>query len=381
MLLISPGSHAYKIITILLITGEFPFRSLGLLGNERMFKEAAVRMTKHQNVRIKGKDKSFRCKLITISGKSTRKTIRLCRSCFPLIEEEFPKMLPRYLEDNYDHHFHGLPRSIERNHRIAETYVMCMRSGIECRYHDVPVLQKEEKRYLTFDNPAFYSSKTIKRLGVDELNKSKYIRMVGAIFSGAGLYEIYNSRSEVLEWYGQGEDKTIQIMSDVCNYNFRIPERHNAIIFGKDYLVAVQTLRRFDLGDKLVRFDYLGYESMHYLPMDESGIKLLQIMMIPDWKNKLLRLIFEEDAIPSVPQFQYDAYVNGTYILSFLDSDILKLSSFCQTVRQEECEWEIACFDTQVDFLKEYLGEEVSLFSIPLNMVHKKLNAGREALI
>ena len=91
MLLISPGSHAYKIITILLITGEFPFRSLGLIGNERMFKEAAVRMTKHQNVRIKGKDKSYRCKIITISGKSTRKTIRLCRSCFPLIEEEFPK--------------------------------------------------------------------------------------------------------------------------------------------------------------------------------------------------------------------------------------------------------------------------------------------------
>ena len=52
MLLISRGSHAYKIIMLLLITGEFPFRSLGLLGNERMMKETAVRMTQVHVIHI-----------------------------------------------------------------------------------------------------------------------------------------------------------------------------------------------------------------------------------------------------------------------------------------------------------------------------------------
>ena len=66
MLLISRGSHAYKIIMLLLITGEFPFRSLGLLGNERMMKETVVRMTQVHVIHIKDREKTYRCKLINI---------------------------------------------------------------------------------------------------------------------------------------------------------------------------------------------------------------------------------------------------------------------------------------------------------------------------
>lgn len=242
MLLISRGSHAYKIIMLLLITGEFPFRSLGLLGNERMMKETAVRMTQVHVIHIKDREKTYRCKLINISGKSTLKTIRLNRAAFELIEDEMPELMPAYIAETYGHRFHGESHRIDRNHRIAEAITVCMRSGIECRGHMVPVLQKDRKKYITFDHPAFYSSRSIKRLGVDEMNKSKYIRMVGAIFCQAGLYEVYNSRSSVLEWFGQGEDKIIQTMIDICIYNFPIEERHHAIIFGNDYDVALQTL-------------------------------------------------------------------------------------------------------------------------------------------
>ena len=94
MLLISRGSHAYKIIMLLLITGEFPFRSLGLLGNERMMKETAVRMTQVHVIHIKDREKTYRCKLINISGKSTLKTIRLNRAAFELIEDEMPELMP-----------------------------------------------------------------------------------------------------------------------------------------------------------------------------------------------------------------------------------------------------------------------------------------------
>ena len=381
MLLISPGSHAYKIIMLLLITGEFPFRSLGLLGNERMIKATVVRMTQTHVIHIKDREKTYRCKLINMSGKSTLKTIRLNRSSFELIADEMPELIPGYMTDTYGHRFHGEPHRVERNHRIAEAMVVCMRAGIECRTHLLPVLQKERKKYVSFDNPAFYSSRNIKRLGVDEMNKSKYIRMVGAILCQAGMYEVYNSRAEVMEWYGQGEDKIIQTMIDICIYNFPIEERHHAIILGNDYEVALQTLRRFDSGDKYVRLDYLGYESMHFLPMDPSGLKLMQIMMLKDWKQKLLRLVFEKRYLPDIKTFQYDARIDGTYILSFLDSDILKLSAFYKTVTQEGISWEVACFDTQVPFLREYLGKEAIIRPLPLDQIHKQLNAGKEALL
>lgn len=381
MLLISPGSHAYKIVMLLLITGEFPFRSLGLLGNERMIKATVVRMTQTHVIHIKDREKTYRCKLINMSGKSTLKTIRLNRSSFELIADEMPELIPGYMTDTYGHRFHGEPHRVERNHRIAEAMVVCMRAGIECRTHLLPVLQKERKKYVSFDNPAFYSSRNIKRLGVDEMNKSKYIRMVGAILCQAGMYEVYNSRAEVMEWYGQGEDKIIQTMIDICIYNFPIEERHHAIILGNDYEVALQTLRRFDSGDKYVRLDYLGYESMHFLPMDPSGLKLMQIMMLKDWKQKLLRLVFEKRYLPDIKTFQYDARIDGTYILSFLDSDILKLSAFYKTVTQEGISWEVACFDTQVPFLREYLGKEAIIRPLPLDQIHKQLNAGKEALL
>lgn len=381
MLLITRGSHAYKIIMLLLITGEFPFRSLGLLGNERSIKETAVRMTQLHDIHIKDSEKTYRCRLITISGKSTLKTLRLCRAGFELIADEMPDLFKSYLLDTNGHRFHGEPYRIERHHRIAETYLMCMRSGIECRTHLLPQLQKQEKKYLDFSGPAFYSSRTIKRLGVDEMNKSKYIRLVGAIFSQAGLYEIYNSRSDVMEWYGQGEDKSILIMEDLCRYNFPMSESHRAIIFGNEYDVAIRTLQRFADGDKYVQLDLLGYQSMHFIPMDESGTKLLQIMMLKNWDQKLLRLIFESRYMPEVKEFKYDARINDVYVMSFFDCDIIKLTSFFKTVTQENVKWEVACFDTQLPFLRKYLGDKAVIRSFPLDLIHKKLNAGKEALI
>lgn len=381
MLQIKRGSPAYKIIMLLLITGEFPFRSLGLLGNERWFKETAVRMTQFQDVRMMESGKCYRCKLITISGKSNLRTIRLCRLSFELITEEMSELLSNYMVDTYGHRFHGQERITERNHRIGEASLMCMRSGIECRNHLLPQLQKQERILLSFSNPAFYSSKTIKRLGVEEMNKSKYIRMVGAIFSQAGLYEIYNSRSDVMEWYGQGEDKSILIMEDLCRYNFPISESHRAIIFGNEYDVAFRTLQRFAAGDKYVQLDLLGYQSMHFIPMDESGTKLLQIMMLKNWDQKLLRLIFESRYMPKVKEFNYDARINDVYVLSFFDSDIIKLASFYKTVEQEKYKWEVACFDSQLPFLRKYLGDQAVIRAFPLDQIHTKLNAGKEALI
>ena len=115
--------------------------------------------------------------------------------------------------------------------------------------------------------------------------------------------------------------------------------------------------------------------------MDESGIKLLQIMMIKNWDQMLLRLIFEIKYIPDVKEFNYDARIDDVYVLSFLDSDIIKLASFYKTVTQEKFKWEVSCFDTQLPFLRKYLGEEAVIRSFPLDLIHEKLNAGKEALI
>ena len=44
MITVRPGSHAHDIITLLSVIGEFPVRSLYLLGNERVIKALVRRL-------------------------------------------------------------------------------------------------------------------------------------------------------------------------------------------------------------------------------------------------------------------------------------------------------------------------------------------------
>ena len=52
MITVRPGSHAHDIITLLSFVGEFPVRSLYLLGNERVIKALVHRMTLLQEYRL-----------------------------------------------------------------------------------------------------------------------------------------------------------------------------------------------------------------------------------------------------------------------------------------------------------------------------------------
>ena len=46
------------------------------------------------------------------------------------------------------------------------------------------------------------------------------------------------------------------------------------------------------------------------------------------WRDHLLELLFDEDEIAKHTNFEYDAKINGTYILSHLDSDLCRLNRF-----------------------------------------------------
>ena len=65
----------------------------------------------------------------------------------------------------------------------------------------------------------------------------------------------------------------------------------------------------------------------------------------------------------------------------FLDGDLLKLASFHKTVTQQNLSWEVACFDTQVPFLRQYLGDDAIIHPVPLELIHDHLNAERRSLI
>ena len=59
MITLRTGSHALNIITLLSVTGEFPMRSLKILGNERVLKALVHKMTTPQDYRLPHTQNSF----------------------------------------------------------------------------------------------------------------------------------------------------------------------------------------------------------------------------------------------------------------------------------------------------------------------------------
>ena len=89
MIRLVPGSHAYQIVKLLLLAGEFPFRSLGILGDMRTMKAVVMRMTEVHDVREEKGIHQYHGRLVSVSGKGNIKTVRLQKYAFPFLQSIF----------------------------------------------------------------------------------------------------------------------------------------------------------------------------------------------------------------------------------------------------------------------------------------------------
>lgn len=345
-------------------------------------KAVAVRLTQSHEFKVKDADISFFGKMITISGKGNLKTIRLTRYAFPFIEQVMPDSFQLYLNSYDNHHFRGSKYAIDRHHRVAEAITFCLRAGIESNTLLLPQLQKEENILIRYHEPAFYHGKYLKNLGFDEINKTKFTRMVGALFYSTGCYVVYNTRNAKMKWNGRGESKTSLHISDICMKNTCFKDIRSAILCGKDYDIALETLRCSEQDPKEEnRFDGV-YRQMHFIPFEDIGEMILRLITIPNWNRTLLEMIFEDNDISDQnASFTYDACVNGTYVLSFMDSDIVKLLRFKRAIQSLHVKWEILCFPEQMQFLREYLGKEAILKSFDAAEIVGELCSERRWLL
>ena len=66
-----PGSQLRQLITMLSIVGEYPIRSLYLLGNERAYKALVHKLTTPETFRIPQTETELTTRLLTVTGKGT----------------------------------------------------------------------------------------------------------------------------------------------------------------------------------------------------------------------------------------------------------------------------------------------------------------------
>ena len=329
MITLRTGSHALNIITLLSVTGEFPMRSLKLLGNERVLKALVHKMTTPQDYRLPHTQTEERitCKLLNVSGKGSSKSIRFSKAALPILEWIHPDAYDYYMHSFWDHKFPGDAAHIERNHRVAESVMMCMAAGIECRPYSLPSLQNMQISLTVPEYSAYYLAKDLKKLGDSEMSKTVFTRMAGAIFSQSEAYAVYNTRNALMKWNGMGEFKALHNLIEISRMNAGVQNIQSAILLGESEEIAFKTLMETEKNRRLeFRFDSI-YQNIYFVPMNDFGIKLLRLLSIPGWKTKLLDLLFDKETQSGGQgMVEYDAFIDNKYIDGFVNEYELDLT-------------------------------------------------------
>lgn len=375
MITIRRDTLAYELLTFLAYVGEFPYSSLQLLGNSEVYRKLIYKLSQEQTYRIPNQPNLISGKLLNISGGKNLKTIRLSQKGVAVLEIAHPIAADYYLRVYGKTNPSSAPQKIDRRHRVAETAAFFRLLGVETRPFELPTLQMSCFQKIVPEEPSFYTGHELKHFGQDSVNKIAFSRITGMLFSHGGCYAVYNSRGALMNWNGRGEGKVKLHLSSLARMNAGIDEVESALMIAADYEIAKQTLAFLGKVNRVeMRFDSI-YTHLHFVPMNSFGVRLTKLLTLPDWKETLRSLLFDDSELSGMgATFCYDALRDGTYMLSFLDSDIFRLNAFWETVRYQKYQASIICFPEQVPFLRSFLRDKVALQTVTMDMVENAIN-------
>lgn len=269
------------------------------------------------------------------------------------------------------------------DHPAVCSHYYCSAAGSEDRteVYMLPILQNRTITKRIPDAPCYYLAKELKKLGEAEMNKTMFTRMVGTAYLGQRPYAVYNTRSAVMKWSGKGEFKTLHSVIEISRLNAGTDAAPAAILFGQSESVALKTLLESDTTKRPeFRFDAI-YRNLYFIPMDEHGIRQLRLMTVPDWKERLLELLFDPDVRTyDRGLFEYDAKIGDAYVFSHLDGDLARLVRFKEAVENQRGNYEVLCYPYQMAFIREYLGNRITIKTIGFDAVEAELDPERRDL-
>ena len=373
MPILRPDTLVQNVLQMLAVVGEFPWQSLGLLGKTETVQKMVYRLSEPAAFRHRHTGEEVRTKLFVTNGKGREKSLRLYKGALPLLHWLHPRAYEYYMESFWNHHFPGDAAHRDRNHRVAEAVALCANAGVQVLPYDLPKLQQEEIRKVTPDFPTLYLARDVKKAFPGEEKKTLFTRAVGALFYPGGCYAVYNTRDAAMKWKGMGEFKALHSLTEIARLNGGVSHLDGALLFGKSYETAMETLEASDPRHPELRFDSI-YLHVHFLPLDGFGARLLGILTLPDWQERLLDLLFE----PATRTYgrgtlEYDAQVGAVKVLSHLDGDLARLLRFREGLWSHSGKFEVVCLPQQAEFVRSFLGDRVGVREIRIETVEETL--------
>ena len=375
MKILKPGSQLHRLISLLSVCGEFPVKSLDLLGNKRLYRRVVSECTVPVTVQNHATKETMSLpKIFILSGKGRMKSIRLYKGARPILtwigEGEY------YDSICYGYNMPMTTAHVDRNHRVAETLAAFMDAGFYYLPHTLPRLKSEGINRIITTQPLVYPSRMLKLTDNGEGNKTGFSRITGAVFAGGDCYAVYNTRNAVMKWSGEGEMKMKVNINLLSIVNSGVDHAHLPMLFfGASHEIAFRSMLAMRKATNArSRFD-MFYPKIYFVPLNQYGARFLRFISIPGWRDHLLELLFDEDQIAKLTSFEYDAKVNDTYILSHLDSDLCRLNRFREAIIDDPNDkYEVLCFEWQYDFVKKFLGDLAKVTVISFDEVDKEMS-------
>ena len=383
MIHINVNCQAYHLLSILAVVGEYPLRQLHLLGNPRMYRDTIRRMCQEQEYINDETKEKITTKVLTITGKGFQRSVRLLQGAEALLQWMGAK---EYYGEAYgQYNFSGGEKHRLRNFRIAGTIALCKMAGYEYRPYGLPLLrfpkwngyywEKEDKKVKRFsDYPCMYPVRELKGGGNEELKKTVFTRITGAIFTGGQVYPLYNLGNEMQKLWENSEIKMKRILSELNLVNGGEWNAYSCVFLTNDGMIAIKTLRYIYNKRKNKKKDHSGtefYSSVHWIPLTEEGARQLRFFSIPYWTRKIEKVLFANAT--TYFNVSYGYWLEDMYQHSFLSGDIAQLICFKKTVLKTEEPFLIYCFPHQVSFLKTFFGDRVALRVIKLEQIENLL--------
>ena len=365
------GSHIYSIFTLISVVGEFPTSSLSLLMSYELARKMILIWSTRQDVVGDNGQVIKNCRLFSVVGDGKKKRIRIHSSAFKVLE--WINMYEYYYNNFVLKRFPSNNEIIARKFSEAEATAVLFKAGCEIRPYIIPKLQNEKRLQRKLTGAVLYASlqvKTFKTYLINTIIRGSKITNLFITYDEA--YAVYNLRNEPLEKAMKSELKTKLFISNLLDLNYKISKKDNAIFIGKNYPVALKTLRNFEKKSKrALRLDDI-FLNVFFIPYTDFGVKLASLFRVKNYRTEILRLIFRDDFTKEDESMTtYSIYKNGRYYFSFLDSNVAKLMRFKDFMSKEIENYFVVCYEEQESFVREYMGERAKIMKVKIDEIHR----------
>lgn len=345
----------YQLLELIGISGEFPAQQLNRFFISPSYAEKVITELKNE-------------KLIRTHYKDKLRGYRLTKRAKEMLLSANPSRFTCYLTGNAETNLirSEIPRRL-RLHQKAETYLTLLRAKIPIFADEKPDLFHTNSEATTLQSlPLFYSSREIKELGPDT-TKIKNSRSMGILMAPHCVYAIYNTGGSVLKWEYKTEVRLNAFLQHYLHGNpYSGPPKVRAIMLGENMNMAYRLMTSTGGYRRSLFMLDTAFEHFHYLPSDNYGETIMQLLSNPRMMNQLNQLLLSDhtDRQEDFPA-EHDAVdPEGRPTLLAYDFDMLRINKFNTGLNVFNLTGNLICFDFQIPCLKEYTTADIHFSSI-----------------